>query len=57
MSHENVQIVKRARRGKASGVDTQWRQGTVWTLSDGRVVSVVGYREPSDARQAAGLSE
>ncbi len=44
-------------RGKASGVDTEWRQGTVWTLRDGRVASVIGYQEPSDAFEAAGLSE
>ncbi len=44
-------------RGKASGVDTEWRQGTVWTLRDGRVASVIGHQEPSDALEAAGLSE
>ena len=44
-------------RGKVSGVDTEWRQGTVWTLRDGRVASVIGYQEPSDAFEAAGLSE
>jgi ketosteroid isomerase-like protein len=44
-------------RGKASGVDTEWRQGTVWTLREGRVASVIGYGEPSDALEAAGLSE
>ncbi len=44
-------------RGKASGVDTEWRQGTVWTLRDGRVASVIGYQEPSDALEAVGLSE
>ena len=41
-------------RGKASGVDTEWRQGTVWTLRDGRVASVIGYQEPSDAFAAVG---
>ena len=44
-------------RGKASGVDTEWRQGTVWTLRDGRVASVIGYGEPSDALEAVGPSE
>ncbi len=44
-------------RGKASGVDTKWRQGTVWTLRDGRVASVIGHQEPSDALEAVGLSE
>ena len=44
-------------RGKASGVDTEWRQGTVWTLREGRVASIVGYESPSDALEAAGLGE
>ena len=44
-------------RGKASGVDTEWRQGTVWTLRDGRVASAIGCGEPSDALEAVGLSE
>ena len=46
-----------ARTGKTSGAGTEWRHGAVWTLRDGRVISVVAYSEPSDARQAAGLSE
>ncbi len=46
-----------ARTGEGSGVDTEWRQGTVWTLRDGRVASVIGHQEPSDALEAAGLSE
>ena len=44
-------------RGKASGVDTEWRQGTVWTVRAGRVASVVGYESPGKALEAAGLSE
>ena len=44
-------------RGKASGVDSEWRQGAVWTLRDGRVASVIGYQEPSDALAAVGLAE
>jgi ketosteroid isomerase-like protein len=44
-------------RGKASGVDTEWRQGTVWALRDGRVASVIGYQEPSAALEAGGLAE
>ncbi len=43
--------------GKTSGAGTEWRHGAVWTLRDGRVISVVAYSEPSDALQAAGLSE
>jgi ketosteroid isomerase-like protein len=44
-------------RGKSSGVATEWRHGTVWTLREGKATSVVAYREPSEALEAAGLSE
>jgi ketosteroid isomerase-like protein len=44
-------------RGKASGVPTEWRHATVWTLREGRAVSMVGYNEPAEALEAAGLSE
>jgi ketosteroid isomerase-like protein len=44
-------------RGKASDVVTEWRHGQVWTLRDGRVTSVISYREPSAAFEAAGLRE
>jgi ketosteroid isomerase-like protein len=43
--------------GKASGVTTELRHGSVWTLRDGTVTSVVSYMEPRDALKAAGLSE
>jgi ketosteroid isomerase-like protein len=44
-------------RGKASGVDTEWRYGGVWTVSDGKVTSLVSYRDPAKALEAVGLSE
>jgi ketosteroid isomerase-like protein len=44
-------------RGKASGVDTEWRHASVWALRNGRVASIVAYPDPSDALKAAGLSE
>ena len=44
-------------RGKASGVFTKWRYGAVWTLRDGKVISVVSYTDPAAALEAVGLSE
>jgi ketosteroid isomerase-like protein len=44
-------------RGKASGAPTEWRFANVFTLREGRVVSVEGYRDPTEALEAAGLSE
>ena len=44
-------------RGKASGVDTEWRYGAVWTLRDGKVTSVISYPDPAHALEAVGLRE
>jgi ketosteroid isomerase-like protein len=44
-------------RGKASGVFTKWRYGSVWTLRDGKVTNITSYTDPADALEAAGLSE
>ena len=44
-------------RGKASGVLTKWRYGAVWTLRDGKVISLVSYTDPAAALEAVGLSE
>jgi ketosteroid isomerase-like protein len=44
-------------RGKASGVATEWRFGQVLTLRDGRITSMVSYRELDDALEAVGVSD
>jgi ketosteroid isomerase-like protein len=44
-------------RGKASGVFTKWRFGVVWTLRDGKVISLVSYTDPAAALESVGLSE
>lgn len=44
-------------RGRASGAFTTWRHGSVWTLRDGKVTSLISYTDPADALEAAGLSE
>ena len=44
-------------RGKASGVSTDVRQASVWTLARGKVTAVVVYADRAAALEAAGLSE
>ena len=45
-------------RGRQSGVPTEMRSFDVWQLRGGKVVRVTsGYRECSDALEAAGLPE
>jgi ketosteroid isomerase-like protein len=44
-------------RGRTSGVATEWHHGSVVTVRDGRITSLVSYEEPSAALEAAGLSE
>ena len=44
-------------RGKASGVNTDWRHGSVWTLRDGKAIDVVSHPDPADAIKAVGLEE
>jgi ketosteroid isomerase-like protein len=44
-------------RGKASGAETEWRYGAVYTLRDGGVASVIAYSDPNEAFKAAGVRE
>jgi ketosteroid isomerase-like protein len=44
-------------RGKVSGIDTELRHGQVWTMRDGKVMSLVSYPDPDDALEAVGLPE
>jgi ketosteroid isomerase-like protein len=52
-----VAVVEWRGRGKGSGVEFGERQGSVWTLFDGKVTHVDWYRDPAEALEAAGLSE
>jgi ketosteroid isomerase-like protein len=44
-------------RGKRSGVFTKWRYGSVYTLRDGKVISIDSFTDPAEALEAVGLSE
>jgi ketosteroid isomerase-like protein len=45
------------RRGKGSGIEVETDTAVVFTVRDGRVVSVQGYIDQVAALEAAGLSE
>ena len=44
-------------RGRSSGVFTTLRYGTVWTLRDGKVTSIITHTDPAEALKAVGLEE
>ena len=44
-------------RGKISGVFANWRYGTVLTLRDAKITSMISYTDPAEALEAVGLSE
>ena len=43
--------------GRASGMETQWDQGYVWTIRDGLAVRYRWFNDPRKALEAAGLKE
>ncbi len=58
-SDDQVVVVVRNRlrpRGGAAG-EFEYRNGFIWTIRDGTILSVVGYPNPEEALEAAGLSE
>jgi ketosteroid isomerase-like protein len=50
-----VAFIRASGRGRESGLVIDQRLPSVWTVRDGRVVRVRGYREAADALDAAGL--
>jgi ketosteroid isomerase-like protein len=52
-----VVIAKMLGRGSSSGVDTETRQGYVWTVAGGKAVRLRWFNDPAEALEAAGLSE
>ena len=47
----------RLRPNGGDGGELEYRNGFVYTISDGLIVSAVGYPTPAEALEAAGLSE
>jgi ketosteroid isomerase-like protein len=55
---DQIAVVVRGRmRPKGSSGEIENRTGALWTLRDGKIVSMQIYPKPQEARQAAGLSE
>jgi ketosteroid isomerase-like protein len=53
-----VVIVRNRLRPKGgTGGEFEYRNGHIWTIRDGTIMSLVGYPNPEDALEAAGLSE
>jgi ketosteroid isomerase-like protein len=53
-----VSVVTSRGRGRASGVDVEWRGNAgVWTIRDGKVIRVVWFPSREEALDAAGLRE
>ena len=44
-------------RGRTSGVFTNLRYGTVLTLREAKITSMISYTDPAEALEAAGLRE
>jgi ketosteroid isomerase-like protein len=53
-----ISIVTTRARGRASGVEVEWKDNAgVWTIRDGKVIRVVWLPTRAEALEAAGLSE
>jgi ketosteroid isomerase-like protein len=53
-----ISIVTTRARGRASGVEVEWKHNAgVWTIRDGKVVRVVWLPTREEALEAAGLRE
>jgi ketosteroid isomerase-like protein len=57
-SGEHVVAIVRSRlRPKGSSAEFELRNGHIWTIRDGTILSLVGFPSPEEALAAAGLSE
>jgi ketosteroid isomerase-like protein len=50
-----VVLARLTGRGRASGLDIDWRQGYIWTVEGGRGVRFRWFNTPEEALEAAGL--
>jgi ketosteroid isomerase-like protein len=54
---ERVLVVGVARASTTSGLTTQWRQGYVWTVRDGKAVRLAWFNDPRQALAEVGLED
>ena len=52
---EDVVVIGVARGRSASGLEAQWRQGYIWTISEGRAIRFRWFNQPDEALEAVGL--
>jgi ketosteroid isomerase-like protein len=52
-----VVIAKQFGRGSTSGVETETRQGYVWTVAEGKAIRFRWFNTAAEALEAVGLSE
>ena len=52
-----VVIAKQFGRGSSSGVETETRQGYVWTVAEGKATRFRWFSDAAEALEAVGLSE
>jgi|SRR5215218_1496571 len=50
-----VVIVKNRLRPKGSSSEIEFRNGHIWTIRNGTILSLVAYPSPDEAREAVGL--
>jgi hypothetical protein len=52
-----VVIVRNRLRPKGSSAELEFRNGHIWTIQDGTILSLVAFPSPEEALETAGLSE
>jgi ketosteroid isomerase-like protein len=52
---DDIVVLGTARGTAASGITTQWRQGYIWTIREGKAVRLRWFNDPKEALDAAGL--
>jgi ketosteroid isomerase-like protein len=54
---DDVVVIATMRGRGGSGLETQWRQGYIWTIRNGKAICFRWFNDPQDALKAAGLKE
>ncbi len=54
---EDVVVIGIARGTGASGLRTEWRQGYVWSVRDGRAVRMRWFNDAEEALKAVGIED
>ena len=54
---DEVLVIGTARGTSASGLETRWQQGYIWTVRDGVIVRFRWFNDPAEALAAAGLDD